>query len=402
MVGATSRSWRKIAGAAVALGVLAVATGVTPSGSGGHDKADAQPAGLALKQIGTFQRPVDIVHAPQRSGLLYVVEQAGTIRVVRGGRKLARPLLNIRGRVRSVRQEAGLLSVAFHPRYPSNRSFFVFYSNTEGNIQVDRFRSRPGRPARANRASRRTVIEIPHPSDSHFGGQLRFGPGGLLYMTTGDGSPGRDPEGNAQSTGALLGKLLRIKPRPKGGHRSPPANPFVGRAGRNQIYSFGLRNPWGLSFDRRTGDIWIADVGQNRWEEINHVTRAQARGANFGWNCREGLEEYERAPRTCDRVERSEFTDPVLVYPIFDRDECAVIGGHMVRGRAAPLALRGRYIHGDWCTGEIRSFRPANPPGTDAPVGLNTGFGLSSFGEGRRGAIYAASTQGPLYRIIER
>jgi glucose/arabinose dehydrogenase len=260
---------------------------------GGHAgaRAEAQSPRLALRTVGNFDQPVYVAHAPRRPRLLFVVERPGTIRVLRKGRRLARPLLDIRGRVRTVGTEEGLLSVALHPRYPRNRSFFVYYVNNEGDIQGDRFRSRPGRPARANRRSRRTVITVPHPVHSnHNGGQLQFGPGGLLFLATGDGGGAGDPRGNAQSKRSLLGKLLRIRPRPRGGHRSPRANPFVGRAGRNQIYSLGLRNPWRFSFDRRTGDIWIADVGQGRWEEINHTTRNEARGGNFGWNCREGPE----------------------------------------------------------------------------------------------------------------
>jgi glucose/arabinose dehydrogenase len=382
---------------------VAVAGGLALIGSHGDNRAAAQSAELALKRIGNFTRPVQVAHTPGLPKLLFVVEQRGTIRVLRGGRELARPLLNIRNRVHFVFREPGLLSIAFHPTFPRNRSFFAFYVNKDGNIQIDRFRSRRGRPARADLQSRRKVIEIPHPSNSHFGGQLRFGPGKLLYVSTGDGSAGGDRESTAQDTSTLLGKLLRIIPRPKGGHRFPPANPFVGRTGRNAIFSLGFRNPWGFSFDRRTGDLWIADVGEKRWEEVNRVTRAQARGANFGWSCREGPEEFERARAGCAHVDPSGLTDPVHAYPTFDDHAgCAIIGGNVVRGRGGPRGLRGRYVYGDYCTGEIRSFNPANPSETDEATGLNAGFGLSSLGEARRGAVYATSENGGLYRIVSR
>ena len=356
-------------------------------------------SGLGLARIGNFNQPVHIAHAPRKPRLLYVVERQGTIRVLRKGRRLGKPLLDIRGPVQSAGGEEGLLSVAFHPRFPKNRSFFVYYTNNAGNIQVDRFRTRKGQPRRATRAkpgTRRTVIAIRHPGASnHNGGQLQFGPGGLLFLATGDGGGGGDPNGNAQNRRSLLGKLLRIKPKPRGGHRSPKSNPFRGRRGRNQVFSIGLRNPWRFSFDSRNGSLWIADVGQERFEEINHTTIAAARGANFGWNCREGLEPYPGAAPVCGQ--RSGFTNPVHVYG----SGCAVTGGYVGRGRAAPGPLRGRYVYGDFCTGQIRSLHPANPSGSDQSTGLSVSQ-LSTFGEGRHGRLYAASLSGAVHRITAR
>jgi glucose/arabinose dehydrogenase len=391
---------------APALAACLLGAALSLHGGQGGGLANGQAQRVALKQIGSFNQPSYVAHAPRRPRLLYVVEQPGTIRVLRRGRTLSRPFLDIRNRVRSVGTEEGLLSVAFDPRFPRNRSFFVYYVNNAGDIQVDRFRSRPRRPARANPRSRSTVIEIPHPTFSnHNGGQLQFGPGGLLFLATGDGGGGGDPDANAQDPGSLLGKLLRIRPQPQGGHRSPRSNPFVGRAGRNQIYSLGLRNPWRFSFDRRTNDISIADVGQNRWEEINHTARGEARGANFGWNCFEGLEPFAGASPACERIDRSELTEPVHVYPIFGgRPECAVVGGYVVRGRGGPAPLRGRYVYGDFCSGEIRSLNPsaANPSRTDRPAGLPRVSQLSSFGEGPRGALFVTSRVGPVHRIVSR
>jgi len=379
---------------ALAATLLAAVLGLTAGG----DRSEAQ-SGLGLARIGTFDQPVHVAHVARKRKLLYVVEQPGTIRVLRKGRRLGRPLLNIRGRVRSGGEE-GLLSVAFHPRFPKNRSFFVYYTNDAGNIQVDRYRTRKKQPKSATRAkprSRRTVISIRHPGASnHNGGQLQFGPGGQLFLATGDGGGSGDPNGNAQNRRSLLGKLLRIKPKPRGGHRSPKSNPYVGRRGRNQIFSIGLRNPWRFSFDRRNGSLWIADVGQDRFEEINHRTLPRARGANFGWNCREGREPFGGAAPVCGQ--RSGFTNPVHVY---GDPGCAVTGGYVARGRGAPRQLRGRYVYGDFCTGDIRSLHPANPSGSDQSTGLTIGA-LTSFGEGRRGKLYAASRSGAVHRIVSR
>jgi glucose/arabinose dehydrogenase len=389
-------------GLVVAMGVallVSAAVGVAGETRGG---AEAQAQRLALKQIGTFDAPTHVAHAPRRPRLLYVVEKPGTIRVVRRGKRIRRPFLDIRGRVRDA-GEAGLLSVAFHPRFPRNRQFYVYYVSARGNIQVDRFRSRRGTPLRAAPRSRRSVITVPHTRGNHFGGQLGFGRGGLLYVGTGDGGGSGDPDENAQDRRSLLGKLLRIKPRPRGGHRSPRGNPFVGGPGRDQIFSLGLRNPWRFSLDRRTNDLWIADVGQNRWEEVNRVSVREGRGANFGWNCREGTEAFAGASAACAGIDPSSFTEPVHTYPIFGgRPQCAIVGGHVVRDRG-PAPLRGRYVYGDHCSGEIHSLAAgaANPSATDRPTGLRVGQ-LSSFGEGRRGWTYLTSLNGTVHRIVSR
>jgi len=360
---------------------------------GGAESAQAQ--GPSLRNLGSFSSPVHVAEAPQRPRLLYVVEQAGRIRVVRSGRKLGRPFLDIRGRVRTSGNEEGLLSVAFHSQFPRNRNFYVYYVNNAGNLQVDRFRSRP-KPTRAKPPSRRRVIMIRHPGQSnHNGGQLQIGPHNLLYMATGDGGGGGDPRGNAQNRRSLLGKLLRIKPLKKGGHRSPKANPYFGRTGKNQIYSLGLRNPWRFSFDRLTDDLWIGDVGQSSREEINHASLADARGGNFGWNCREGEGPFGSPARVCSR--RSGFIDPVHDYAT--SSGCAVTGGFVARGSGAPGPLRGRYVYGDHCNGQIRSLNPATGSG-DSPTGLSVNA-LTSFGEGRNGRLYVASRTGGVHRIVD-
>jgi glucose/arabinose dehydrogenase len=393
MAATVGRGLRVVAAGSV-LGV-ALALGL----AGGDSRAVAGAGGVGLRSIGTFDSPVYVANAPRKPRLLFVVEQPGTIAVLRKHRRLRRPLLDIRSLVQYGGEE-GLLSVAFHPRYRKrkNRRFFVYYVTNAGNLQVDRFKAaRRGRP-RAKPRSRRTVLTIPHPTfANHNAGQLQFGPGRDLFIATGDGGGAGDPGENAQDPGSLLGKLLRIHPRRKRGYRIPRSNPFVGRAGRDEIYALGLRNPYRFSFDRRTADISIGDVGQASWEEIDHETLASARGANFGWDNLEGNHPFE-APFS----EPPNYRAPIHEYPTHVAGTCAVTGGYVVRNRNL-RSLAGRYVYADFCRGELRSLHPdvANPAATDAALGLEVPL-TSSFGEGRRGRLYVASLNGPVYRIAPR
>jgi glucose/arabinose dehydrogenase len=262
--------------------VAAIALGAGMLASAPGEPASARGE-LKLKRVGGFDAPVYVADAPGARDLLFVVEQPGTVRVVRDGRTLARPFLNIRDQVR-YGGEQGLLSIAFDPDYEHNRRFFVYYVTTGGDIRVDLMRRKKRSATRAEPSSRRKLIEIPHPTnENHNGGQLQFGPDGSLFLATGDGGGAGDPKGNAQDRNSLLGKLLRIDPRRNGGYSTPSSNPFSGGAGEDEIYALGLRNPYRFSFDRKTGDLLIGDVGQNDWEEIDHVGFDAARGANFGW-----------------------------------------------------------------------------------------------------------------------
>jgi glucose/arabinose dehydrogenase len=355
--------------------------------------ADARAGALKLARIGGFESPVFVGDAPGAPKLLFVVEQRGTIRVLRRDKTQKRDFLDLRGRVRYGGEE-GLLSIAFDPGYARNRRFYVYYVNGNGDLEVDAFRRQRRDPTRAKARSRRKVIEIAHPGNSnHNGGQLQFGPDDLLYLGTGDGGGGGDPHANAQNPNVLLGKLLRIEPRNKGGYSIPGSNPFVGHDGRDEIYALGLRNPYRFSFDARTGEIYIGDVGQDKWEEIDRVGRGALAGSNFGWDIFEGAHDFEGGPTPPN------YRPPVLEYSSAGGN-CAVTGGYVVRDRALK-ALRGRYLYADFCGGVLRSFNPANPRGSDAATGLALDQ-PSSFGEGARGRIYVASLGGAVFRIVQR
>jgi glucose/arabinose dehydrogenase len=385
MAGMTSDRRRVVAGAAL---LAAAALALAAAGRDAGSRAAAGTDALALDQIGSFEAPVYVDNAPKKPKLLFVVEQPGTIRVLRKGKKLSRPFLDITDRVQ-YGGEQGLLSVAFHPKYKKNRRFFVYYTNNEGDNQVDRFRTRKKNPVRAKAKSRRRVIEIPHPGASnHNGGQLQFGRDKLLYLAPGDGAVDAH---KAQDPDSLLGKLLRIKPKRKRGYTSPQSNPFVGEAGRDEVYAMGLRNPYRFSFDSKTGEISIGDVGASSLEELDHETLASAKGANFGWPIFEGNVGGPPPPR---------YRAPVHVYAN-DADTCAVTAGVVVRDPALPT-LAGRLLYADYCGGEVRSLNP-DAPGvpnpTDAPTGLEVS-GPTSFGEVTGGKIYVTSHSGPLYRIV--
>jgi glucose/arabinose dehydrogenase len=372
----------------VALGLLAALAG-RDAGS----RASAGATGLALDQIGTFEAPVYVDNAPGKRKLLFVVEQPGTIRMLRNGRKVAKPFLDITNRVQYGGEE-GLLSVAFHPKFKKNRRFFVYYTNDEGNIEVDGFKARKRKPFKAKSKSRRKVIEVPHPNSNHNGGQLQFGPDKLLYLATGDGGGQGDPGDNAQDRNSLLGKLLRIKPKRKRGYRSPKSNPFVGEAGRDEIYALGFRNPFRFSFDATNGHISIGDVGGGAREEIDHETLAAAKGANFGWDCREG---NLPGPSPSPDCPGSGFTEPIHTYPRIPGG--AVIGGYVVRDSNLS-GFVGRYLYSDLASGDIRSLNPDAADVDDTSTGLSVG-GPSSFGEGRGNKLYVASLgDDAVYRIV--
>lgn len=365
------------------------------------DKARPHRGGVALRRIGSFDAPVYVAGAPGFPQLLFVVEQPGEIAVLKQGRRLRRPFLDIRSQV-SYGGERGLLSVAFPPDYSRSKRFYVYYTDDAGNIRIDEFRR--ASPTRAAIGSQRRVIEIPHPVNSnHNGGQLQF-LGNLLYFGTGDGGSAGDPPNNAQNKDVLLGKLLRIDPRPSHGkpYSVPADNPFVGKPGRDEIYSYGLRNPFRFSFDAATAKqprIAIGDVGQNRFEELDYTTVAAAGGANFGWDAFEGFSRYTE--------ENSGTPDPGgTVKPIFayghSRDgSCSIIGGYVVRDPRL-RSLRGRYLYADLCEGQLRTLVPhLKRAGGDRKLGLHVSS-PSSFGEDDRHRLYVASLEGPVYRLVPR
>lgn len=371
-------------------------------GTAQRHPAERPAARLALKRIGDFDNPTYVVGAPGFPKLLFVVEQPGKVAVLRGGRKLGHPFLDISGLV-DFGGERGLLSIAFPPDYEQSGDFYVYYTDRAGNIRVDEFQR--AEATRARRSSGRNVIEIPHPVNAnHNGGQLQFF-GDLLYLGTGDGGSAGDPPNNAQSKGSLLGKLLRIDPRPSGGqpYSIPADNPFVGRPGRDEIYSYGLRNPFRFSFDTTTAAqprIAIGEVGQNRFEELDYTTLASASGANFGWDAFEGFHPYEE--ENSGTPDPGGTTKPIMAYSHSrDGGSCSIIGGSVV-GPGGPRPLRGRYLYTDYCSGIVRSLVPhLHRAGGDRKTGL-TVSSPTSFGEDNLGRIYISSQEGPVFRLTGR
>jgi len=355
----------------------------------------AAATGVKLVGVGSFDSPLYVTAPPGDRRRIFVVEQGGTIRVIRAGKRLARPFLDVRSRV-TAGGEQGLLSLAFAPDYAKTKRFYVNYTNKSGLQRIVEYRAATA--DRAAGSSARTVLRYDGVEANHNGGLLLFGPDRLLYAGTGDGGGANDQHGargNAQDLGSLLGKILRIDPRRKGSrpYSVPASNPFVGRSGaRPEIYSYGLRNPWRFSFDRSTGDLVIADVGQNAVEEVDFARKGQARGANYGWRPLEG--------------NRRNFNEPApgAVAPVLEllhsAGNCSITGGYVVRDKSVP-ALLGRYVYGDLCKGELRSVKlaPGSATGDEAIPGVGKVDQLSSFGEDARGRVYAVSLTGPVYRL---
>jgi glucose/arabinose dehydrogenase len=351
----------------------AAAIGLVPLAHGG-----SQRAALHFREIASgFDEPVYVTQPPGQPRNLYVVERQGRIRVLVNGRLRKTPFLDIRSRVESGYEEQGLLSVAFHPGYARNHRFFVYYTDRSGDIQIAGYRAKG---LRALPGSAHTLLVVRHrENDNHDGGQLQFGPDGLLYAGTGDGGAGGDPPNNSQNLSRKLGKLLRLDVDKRGA--------------RWQIAGYGLRNPWRFSFDRATGDLYIADVGQDTWEEVDVRPRASlARLANYGWSRYEGRAVYDSS-RSLQGP--GEVVGPVAVYS--HRFGCSVTGGYVYRGSAVPAA-RGRYFYGDYCSGRIWSLRYSGGRVSVRAESMNIS-GLSSFGEDLRGALYAVSLEGRLYRL---
>ena len=338
-------------GLSVLLGVL---LGVLGAATPGPVAAAGTPV-IALVRIAgghTFDQPVFLTNAGD--GRLFVVERPGRLRIVKNGAVVSTPFLDISGRVRSSYQEEGLLGLAFHPGYPADPRFYVAYTKSDLSLQVSSFRV--GANADVASATETPILNVPHPTNqNHNGGMIAFGPDGYLYIGTGDGGSGGDPPNNAQNQNILLGKLLRIDvDHPSGGraYGIPATNPYVGIAGRRpEIWAYGLRNPWRWSFDRATHDLWIGDVGQNAYEEVDRATAGSGldKAANYGWSCREGFHAYNAS-----RCPSSGLTNPYAEYAHGSGDSvgCAVTGGYVYRGATYPT-LQGRYVMGDYCTGRI-------------------------------------------------
>jgi glucose/arabinose dehydrogenase len=357
---------------------------VTPAVSTGTIKLTPVASGLSS--------PVLITSAHDGTGRLFIVEQTGRIRVLAGGSVLSTPLLDIRSSV-SNGGEQGLLGLAFHPNFRNNHKFYVDFTNLSGNTVIREYRTSTANPNRVAAGSGRTLLQIHQPFSNHNGGNLAFGPDGLLYIGMGDGGSGGDPGNRAQSKDTLLGKMLRINVNTRTGSKAygiPKSNPYVGKPGRNEIYQRGLRNPWRFSFDRSTGKLWIGDVGQNRYEEIDRGGRA---GTNWGWRQMEGYHCYLPS----SGCSRSGKALPVLNYA-HAAGRCAVTGGYVYRGSAIP-ALKGWYVFGDYCSGEIWAIPSTAGAHASRTLLRNTGFQISSFGQNANGELYVVDLGGTVYRI---
>ncbi len=369
--------------------------------------------GATLEKVGEFDQPIFVTSDPSNPSDLFVVEREGIVMQLSGGN--ATQFADLTPLVSCCFGERGLLSIALAPDFDASGRFYAAYTGTvaaggdEGDIHVDAFR--PGGSGE-DELVREPILTIGHSElPQHHGGQLQFGPDGYLYLSTGDGGGIGDPLENGQNLETLLGKILRIDPRPgqEPPYVIPPGNPFAAGPGRDEIWSYGLRNPWRFSFDRANGDMVIGDVGQGEHEEIDYAPRTLAgevggAGVNYGWNCREGLFPYPSAPSSCTGM--SGFTGPAFDYPHDDPGNgaahgCAVTGGYVVRDPGLP-DLYGRYVYADFCEGGIRSM--ALPGANGAPATGDRSEGLvvanpTSFGEDSGGRIYVVSNKGAVYRL---
>jgi len=356
------------------------------------------------KIAGNLRSPVYITNAGDGSGRLFIVEQAGRILVLKDGSLLGTPFLDIRSLVASG-GERGLLSVAFHPDFAANGVFVVNYTRASsqsalvGDTIIARYRVSPAWGDVADRASGQTLLVIDQPQANHNGGLVMFAPDGTLYIGMGDGGAGGDigtghaPQGNGQSLTTLLGKMLRISVGANGPYTIPSNNPNLGSGTRREIWSYGLRNPWRFSFDRATGDMYIADVGQNAWEEVNFQPAASKGGENYGWPAREGTHVYRADVRP------ARFVGPVAEYS-HATGGCSVTGGYVYRGSRIP-AMYGFYVFGDYCSGMLWTLVRFGGRWVMSPL-MRTAFLVSSFGEDESGELYLVNLSGAIYRFDPR
>lgn len=354
----------------------------------------SDPAAVAQLQlvVSGLSAPLDFQSARDGTGRFFVVEQGGTIRIVKGKKLLAPPFLNISSIIVSG-GETGLLGLAFHPQYKTNGRFFVNYTrrvNTQLQTVIAEYHVSAANPNLADPSSARIILVIDQPFDNHNGGQLAFGSDGFLYIGMGDGGSGGDPQGNGQKLTTLLGKMLRIDINSGSPYAIPPDNPFVGVSGaKGEIWAYGFRNPWRFSFDKMTKRLFVGDVGQGAWEEVDIVTK----GGNFGWNIMEGKHCYPPGA-TCDPTG--------LILPIAEyshSEGIAIIGGYVYRG-AAIAALKGLYVFGDFGSGQLWTLQEIQP-GTwaRAPL-LSAGFNISAFGRAGNNELYVLDYSGKLYKLV--
>lgn len=353
-----------------------------------------------------FSRPVQLTHAKDSTGRLFVVEQDGRIKIIKNGTVLSTAFLDIGGIVRSPSDgggsEEGLLGLAFHPNYKSNGRFYVYYNNTSGNIVVARYHVSTNNPDRANAGSGLPILTIPHPSnENHNGGQLAFSPAdSYLYISTGDGGGAGDQNGNAQNKNVLLGKILRLNVTGVATYTTPAGNPFKGATpGADEIWALGLRNPFRFSFDRANGDLYIGDVGQGKKEEVDYQAVTTPGGVNFGWRCREGTTTFNTDPPCNDSALLATLTNPIAEYDNPANGGAAVTGGVVYRGVQYP-ALSGYYFYADFYSGRIWSMTKTGSTFSTPEMELDTTLNISAFGEDETGEVYVVDYSGGTIRRL--
>jgi Glucose / Sorbosone dehydrogenase/S-layer homology domain len=387
----TDRRLRRLAATAIAMAALILGTvGVSPVA------AALKPGQLTFQRVvGGLSAPLGVVNAGDGTGRLFIVQRGGTVRVVNGRTLLAGTFLDVSTKV-VAGNERGLLGLAFHPDFATNRRLFIYYTRqSDGALVISRLTANTAK-TNAPSSSEVVLLVIPHPTfENHNGGSIAFGPDGYLYLGIGDGGSAGDPNGHGQDTGVLLGKILRIDVDgtghgPNDAYGIPADNPFVGTDGLDEIWAYGVRNPWRISFDRTTHDLYIADVGQASWEEVDRQPAASTGGTNYGWKVFEGTH--------CYNASSCSLTGDTLPIAEYSHDfGCSIIGGYVYRG-PSQHALQGSYVFGDICSGLIWTL-PSD--GTAVTQRLDLSISLSSFGESESGELYAVDLSGGvLYRVI--
>jgi glucose/arabinose dehydrogenase len=343
--------------------------------------------------VSDLNSPIGLANAGDGSDRLFVVEQPGYIRVIRDGELLSEPFLDISDRVNCC-GERGLLGLVFHPQYAQNGLFFVNYTDLNGDTAISRFQVSE-HPELAEKASEIQLLNVVQPFPNHNGGGLAFGPDGYLYIALGDGGSGGDPLGNAQNAQSLLGKLLRLDVDQGDPYAIPPDNPYAQGGGAPEVWVYGLRNPWRFSFDRLTGDLFIGDVGQGSWEEVDYLPAGSPGGANFGWNYREGAHPYGGAAAPDDAV----LIDPAAEY---GHDQgISVIGGVVYRGDQFP-DWQGIYLYADYGSGFIWGLFQTEDSSWQNNLLFQTGNGITSFGEDESGEVYYVDPGGRLFKLVRK
>ncbi|WP_185205790.1 PQQ-dependent sugar dehydrogenase [Chryseobacterium sp. C3] len=344
---------------------------------------------ITLEEFATgFTAPVEITNA--NDSRMFVVQQNGIIKILQSnGTVNSTNFLNISSKI-TYGGERGLLGLAFHPQYPTNGYFFVYYNDTGGNITVARYTRSSANPDIADPATEKIILNLPKPFDNHNGGSIHFAPDGYLWVVTGDGGSGGDPNNNAQNKNSLLGKLLRLDINSTGAYNIPSGNPFVGIDGADEVWAYGLRNAWKFNFDTVSGNVMIADVGQGQIEEINRIPLTQA-GINYGWRCYEGNNTYN----TAGCPAQSTMTFPVAAYD-HSGGKCSITGGYVYRGTQFP-ALQGRYFFADYCSTQIGSL---NSDDSITWTSAFSGNNFSTFGVNNQNELFvAAVNSGKIFRI---